>query len=234
MAGYSPTSPRRKRPPITPGNRYGRLTAVEFVGRNTRYEPMWRFRCQCGREVIIVETSITQSLTKSCGCLFLEMTIAKGHGNATHGKSRSVEYRTWIGMLARCQNPKNKLFRNYGSRGIEVCERWQMFENFFADMGSRPSPQHSIDRKNNNGDYEPGNCRWATPTQQSRNHRGNRIVVVDGVKMTFAEASEGAAVSAFTVRTRVKRGWSWERARNEPPHPNRFGKRPGARRSRRV
>lgn len=129
----------------------------------------------------------------------------------THGLSKTTEYRTWNAMLQRCQNPKNTAFNRYGGRGIIVCDRWQLFENFYADMGPRPSPKHSIDRINNDGDYEPDNCRWATPHEQARNKRGNYLVEWRGEIKCLTEWSEVVGLTCDTIKRRLDSGWSVER-----------------------
>ena len=109
----------------------------------------------------------------------LEM-FARGGGNVKHRASsrpnRTREYETWVSMRDRCRNPNNKRYENYGGRGIRICKRWDDFANFLADMGERPSPQHSLDRINNDGSYRPSNCRWATRSQQRRNRRSKQMM----------------------------------------------------------
>lgn len=116
-------------------------------------------------------------------------------------------------MKERCYVTTDKRYGDYGGRGIRVCERWlNSFEKFFADMGERPSQRHTIDRKNNNGNYEPGNCRWATRAEQNRNQRRNVIVEHDGKRLCVAEWAELAGISADVLRNRLNRGWSIEEA----------------------
>jgi hypothetical protein len=128
----------------------------------------------------------------------------------SHGMSGSPEYRCWESMIRRCTNPKSTDFKNYGGRGITICDRWRAsFEAFYADVGSRPSPDHSLDRYPDvNGNYEPGNVRWATRTDQARNRRSNRIVEIDGEKMSLAEAAERTGTSYSTAKKRLHRGAS--------------------------
>lgn len=117
----------------------------------------------------------------------------------------------WRGMLVRCHDPRSDDFENYGARGISVCPAWRVsFWQFVADMPPRPSRQHSIDRINNNGNYEPGNVRWATPTEQGRNTRFNRILTARGEQLTLAEWSELTGIPKSTLFNRIKRGWSDE------------------------
>lgn len=143
-------------------------------------------------------------------------------GKKRHGMSRSPEHRAWEGMKQRCQNPNHKDYPDYGGRGITVCARWlASFENFFADMGLRPSCKHSIDRfPNNDGNYEPGNCRWATWTEQHRNKRSNHVLVFLGESLTISEWSKKLGISAITIQARLRHGWSIEKvlAKNDRPH----------------
>jgi hypothetical protein len=131
----------------------------------------WIVECSCGEIRTVSATSLTRSKSpsRSCGCL------PRNPWNKTHGESEpgTPEYLAWQGMRGRCLNPKNFAWKRYGGRGITICARWDRFENFLADMGRRPSLDHSLDRMNNNGNYEPGNCRWATRAQQNGN-RGRR------------------------------------------------------------
>ena len=135
---------------------------VLWPSLSARKPQRWVCKCDCGNRVELTDRVILGGKTKSCGC---------DHHWKTHGQSDTVEYQTWRSMLKRCENPKYHNYRLYGGRGVKVCERWHQFENFFADMGPRPSDKHSIDRINNDGNYEPGNCRWATWSEQRLNQR---------------------------------------------------------------
>lgn len=129
-------------------------------------------RCRCGKETRTCFSHLRRGIVKSCGCLNSERTRLRNltHGEATPG-NRSREHVCWGSMWQRCTNPKTQSYRHYGGRGIVVCDRWKKFENFLQDMGRKPSPDYSIDRINNDGNYEPSNCRWATKSQQMRNRR---------------------------------------------------------------
>lgn len=121
--------------------------------------------------------------------------------------SKLPEYETWGRIRQRCTNPKNPAFPDYGARGIRMCERWASFENFYADMGPRPSPKHSIDRRDNNGDYSPENCRWATLKQQSRNKRNNVWIEHDGKRMILEDWATETGLPRTTLEQRVWRAW---------------------------
>ena len=185
--------------------RFGRLTAL-------RYEfGKWVCQCDCGNSHSATSTSLRFGYTKSCGCLKKEVTIER---STKHGMSHSAEYDVWSGMRNRCQNPNNESFFLYGQRGITVCDRWSSFENFYADMGPRPTPRHSIDRLNNELGYSPENCEWGIPKSQANNRRSNRFYEYQGKRMTLSQMLEvsGSDIKAGTARARLAKGWSAEDA----------------------
>lgn len=124
-----------------------------------------------------------------------------------HGKTNTPEFEVWTGMHTRCYNAKRKEFKDYGARGIVICDRWRdSFENFLADMGSRPSDEHSIERKDNDGNYQPSNCKWATRAEQGMNKRNNVKVAIDGIERTLSEWCRLNGVSVGTASLRHKNG----------------------------
>jgi len=187
------------------GQVFGYLTVKSFSGRKRKVS-FWQCQCSCGNVCEVRSGNLKNGHTNSCGCF-------KSAINTTHGGSRLCEYRIWNLMRQRCSNKNLKTFKHYGGRGITVCERWRnSFDAFLDDMGRRPSEKHSIDRIDNNGNYEPGNCRWTTQRQQSRNKRTNRKILFNGLLLSVIEWCEITGVSKNCLLTRLNRGWSVEQA----------------------
>jgi hypothetical protein len=207
--------------PFEVGRRFGRLVVVAESGRDG-YGPRWLCRCDCGTEKTIAKYSLTAGRSVSCGCYNRDLNRERMreektvHGHACNGRM-TAEYRTWGGIIKRCTNPKTKAFKYYGARGIRVCDRWrESFEAFLADVGPRPSPRHSIDRIDNDGNYEPGNVRWATREEQMRNRSTAHHVEAFGERLTAAEWSERKGIPYATLLARLAKGWPTEEALTRP------------------
>jgi hypothetical protein len=198
------------------GNRYGRLLVLRRVLPNHKGRARWACLCDCGTERVILSCSLG-TRTVSCGCLIKEATVASNKANKTkHGHTAggkvSREWNSWKSMRERCYVSSNIDFHNYGGCGVVVCDRWlgdKGFENFIADMGPRPKGT-SLDRyPNPKGNYQPGNCRWATPKQQNRNKRGTVTVMLSGIKTPLAEACEKTGIGYSTALGRLHEGRDW-------------------------
>jgi hypothetical protein len=187
------------------GQRFGLLTVVDRRG-SIGGEAAWRSRCDCGGENVTRGSLLRKGKTKSCGCIVIHHG-AITHGHAAHGATPSRAYQTWRQMRARCSNPKHHNFPRYGGRGVAVCERWQSFENFLADMGERPAGT-SLDRIDNDRGYEPGNCRWATTADQNRNRSDTRRLTIGNRTMSTSEWAHENGLLPQTVYKRLNSGWS--------------------------
>lgn len=177
-------------------------------------------KCQCGSEKQYRASNLLSG-QRSCGCATAAtISVAK----TRHGMSRSVEFGVWHGILGRCTNPNNKDWPRYGGRGIGVCDEWRIsFESFFAHVGPRPSVRHSIDRVDNSRGYEPGNVRWATPSEQARNRRSTRLIEHRGLTLTLSEWADRVGLSATALGRRLDKGWSVEEALSAPRADSRSG-----------
>lgn len=195
------------------GQKFGRWTALEYRPKN-KGRSYYLCKCECGKEKEVAASIMKNGDSKSCGCLNAEVAAKR---MTKHGQYLTPEYRTWQDIIKRCHNPKTKCYPRYGGRGIKVCERWRnSFENFIEDMGKKPSPKHSIERRENNGDYEPSNCHWATNEEQVRNKRTNVFLEWNGKRMIVADWAKEIGVDQFTLYARISNGWSTERALTTP------------------
>lgn len=217
------------------GREFGRLRVLGFshvevipragrIKRTKRYH--WNCQCTCG-SLVRVHGANLRSDTRSCGCLQRERSVA---ANTTHGAwggeysplvTKGREFRIWTGMRSRCYDTNDPNFPRYGGRGITVCERWRRYENFLADMGPAP-PRMSIERKQVNGHYEPGNCCWATFAEQGRNKRSTRFITFQDRTRTLTEWATAIGLSRPALADRLgRRGWTLEKALTTPPRAQR-------------
>jgi len=197
------------------GQTFGRLTVLTRGENSPAGQARWNCVCACGT-VVPNRASIhlLSGHTKSCGCLNAEMAAAR---STTHGMSGTKEHGTWKKILSRCYNKRDPKYKDYGGRGISVCDRWrESFESFFSDMGYAPSQLHSIDRVKNEGNYEPTNCRWATEVEQANNKRNNLHLEYRGTTKTLAQWCDTLKLVYSKVQLRLARGWTVDLAFEAP------------------
>ena len=196
------------------GNRHGLWTIIGdkvMVGRLQQYH----CRCDCGTVRFVIPADLCTGRSTNCGCVRRKKVGAR---NFKHGLTHTREYIAWAGMLARCSNPKHVCYHNYGGRGITVCKRWrESFTTFITDMGMPPSPKHQVDRIDNNGNYEPGNCRWVTNAQNAQNTRKNVFIECNGERLCLSEWARRIGISIESLRGRLSSGWSEQEAVTTPP-----------------
>lgn len=209
------------------GMTFGRWTVQSFAGylldgNKGRIEPFWWCLCACGTRKRLRSHTLIGKQTLSCGCRRADVTRAV---NTRHGQLHTKLYKTWQSMHARCRNPYNPSYQHYGGRGITVCLAWQDFLTFAADMGQPPTPRHTLERRNTEGHYEPGNCLWATQKVQQRNRRNNRWLVCFGERRILQDWAEHVGIDPGTISDRLKRGWSIDQALTVPVEPKFLRKR---------
>lgn len=199
------------------GTRYGSLTILsEEIPSHLKGMRAFRCMCDCGTVTMVGFSSFRTGKTTSCGCFHRPII---GNASRTHGLSKTIEYRLFKKMISRCENPNDPKYPDYAGRGLGVWPEWRRnFRAFYDYMGPRPSPEHSLGRKNNNKGYEPGNVQWEIPLQQARNTRRNLYFTIDGQTKCLAEWVESRGRTPYhTVKTRVmKLGWSIEEALDTP------------------
>jgi hypothetical protein len=192
------------RPIIAAGARFAKWTVVSDRPIGTR-PPLWLCRCVCGTERMVNQFHLISGDTQCCGCF------------RKHGQCHNPVYRIGRNMKDRCSNQRHKSFDDYGGRGIRVCERWEDFAAFFEDMGNRPTPEHSIERIDNNGHYCKENCRWATAIEQQRNKRNSRLIEFDGRVKCLSAWAEEFGIEMHLLYLRLKKGWDIQPALTYPP-----------------
>jgi hypothetical protein len=218
---------------IQVGSRWGRWVIVgppEGDATTATHGVRARARCDCGRERSVEVRSLVRGKSASCGCIsgqrlktpeFKAASRLSRKLGISHGVPRPPGYKAWYSMIRRCRDSNHPGFHNYGGRGISVCERWkESFWNFNADMGVRPTRYHTIERIDNDGNYEPGNCRWATRKEQARNTRHNVMLTIEGETMCVAAWAERVGLSSGALKYRLSQGWAHERAVFTPRHPS--------------
>lgn len=186
------------------GARYGAIVAVQIAGKASSGDLKWQFRCDCGG---VFEANGYYARSGKIDCCPACSAERVRQASLKHGRTETPEFSTWTDIQTRCYNPNIKGFANYGGRGIRVCDRWlESFENFLADMGPRPEGDYSIERENNDGHYEPSNCRWATRIEQANNRRTNVKVTIDGVTKNLQAWALEHGVELSTASLRHKQG----------------------------
>lgn len=196
------------------GQRFGKWTVLERDTNHPAKKSYWICICDCGTRKSVKGESLRRGLSTCCRCVYVKNGIQRTQ--TKHGKAGTKEYRTWSNIKKRVYKTTDQDYPRYGGRGIKMCERWNDFRNFYADMGDAPSPSHSIDRIDNDGDYSPENCRWATPSQQTRNSTKARMVTFNGETKSVTDWAEEYGLPPKLLMKRLYRGDSFENAVAKP------------------
>jgi len=192
------------------GTKFYRLKVVEEVGIDKRGEKLWRCICECGGETIALGYNLRCGNSKSCGCFNIDRIIER---SKQHGMSKTRIYKIWVGVRKRCNTPSTKSYKLYGGAGVRMCGRWDDFDNFYEDMKEGYADNLTLDRyPNKKGNYEPGNCRWATPKQQQNNRTNNKIIYLDGISQTLSQWAELSGTGSSCIAWRLKKGWTIKEA----------------------
>jgi hypothetical protein len=195
------------------GKKFARLKVNGVFRRGTPEGVEWSCTCDCGNRIITTTKKLNSGNTKSCGC-YQKHRVKEL--NTTHGMKGTRQYTIWQGMKDRCFNTKNVHYDRYGGRGITVCQEWHSFEKFWEDMKDGYKDHLTIDRIDNDGIYEPRNCRWSTTEEQSCNTSQNHMETVDGYTDTISRLARKYGIGAKNVRRRISLGWDIERALKTP------------------
>ena len=202
--------------------KFDQLTVIRSAGtrsrKGNRKESVWLCKCSCGKTTKVVGSKLTSGHTRSCGCL--KKTCCR-----THGLSSTLAAKSWYAMISRCNNPKDKDYPRWGGRGVRVCRRWLKLENFIADMGERPSKRHSIERRDNDGNYCKSNCYWALPIQQMSNRRVTVYLTYKGKRRTIRQWADKLGQPYQLLANRYQQGWPVKHILTMP----KFGKVPQCR-----
>lgn len=196
---------------IVPGSKFDRLTVLASAPAKNK-KSRWLCRCECGKEKVVQSYYLSTKHTRSCGCLSVDTSTVL---NTTHGMTYTRTYTVWSTMRARCNNPYHKKYYRYGGRGISVCTRWDDYNLFLEDMGEA-RPGYSLDRVDNDRDYSPSNCRWATAKEQANNTRRNVWLTWAGKTLSIADWAIVLKVNGATLYQRFHKGWDTERILTQP------------------
>lgn len=210
MRALGPQYTKMVKPLDLVGQRFAQLHVVARAENGIGSKARFFCECDCGSTTTVYGTHLVRGMTKSCGCYRVQ---APKDAFTKHGMRRSPEYRAWCHMKTRCLNENAKYHHRYGGRGIEVCSEWlNSFEAFYRHMGPRPSSRHSVDRRNNDKSYEPGNCHWALPDVQAANRSSVKWIEHNGVRDTIAGWARRTGIPYLKLRRRIVDGWSVARA----------------------
>ena len=198
------------------GQKFGRLTVLSRTDNNKHRQVMWLCQCKCGNFIVVRGYRLKDGHTKSCGCLNKEQAIINVSKHHSHKLSNTRLYQTWQNIKKRCLNYKDKNYKNYGGRGIEICNEWLNPNNFFKwALNNGYSDNLTIDRIDNNKGYTPNNCRWTTLKTQANNKRNNHLLTFKGKTKTMIQWADKFKINYYTLSTRLKRNWTTERALTE-------------------
>lgn len=200
------------------GQKFSRLTAIKRVGTNNDGRPVWLFLCDCGNEHTVNSKDVRYGHSKSCGCYASDMLVKRNfkHGHTKHDNVSTPEFKAWLGMRKRVQDPTYHAYERYKARGIKICGRWSEFANFYEDMGKRPEDM-TLERIDNNGNYEPSNCKWATRLEQTNNRENTIHITYKGETDTLSNWARKKDIGYMKLYKRiVRRGWDIDKALETP------------------